>query len=156
MDLDRQEIGANVIAQLEKLYEQRSKLEAQIRDKLNAVNAEIATLERIAGLRKRPGRQKSDEEMTEEKASTKKSSPLIGIAEAVLESHEGEAFSSSQIAQLAVDTGLWTDPPKSFKANMARVLKSDLSGSRIYAEETADGVLQFSFNETASTDEDFD
>jgi len=128
-ELTQEQIGANVIAQLDKLREQKAKLEAQTKDRLAAVNAEIAALERLAGLRQKPGKRKGSTGASSPKASEK----YIDLAKAVLSAHEGEPMTSSEITQIAVDTSLWANPPKSAKANMGRALKGmDSEDTGIY------------------------
>lgn len=119
MELNNEQIGANVAAQLEKLYEKRKKLEERVKNELTSVNTEIAALERLAGIRKRPGKPKGTVKPKEKFAID-----YIAIAKSVLEAHEGEALTSSEITQMAIDTGLWSNPPKSAKANMGRTLSN--------------------------------
>ncbi len=116
MQLDAQQIGANVMSQLEKLYERRKHLEEKVKTELEAVNAEIVALERLAGLRKRPGKPKGS------KSAEKSTTDYIAVARAVLEAHRGTACTVSEIAQLALATGLWTCPPKLTTANLSRAL----------------------------------
>lgn len=119
MELNNEQIGANVAAQLDKLYEKRKKLEMRVKNELTSVNAEITALERLAGLRKKPGKPKG---VT--KSKEKSTIDYIAIAKSVLEAHEGEALTSSEITQIAINTGLWSNPPKSAKANMGRILSN--------------------------------
>lgn len=120
MELTQEQIGANVMAQLDKLREQKAKLEAQTKDRLAAVNAEIAALERLAGLRQKPGKRAGSSTAA---SSPKASEKYIDLAKAVLSAHEGEPMTSSEITEIAISTSLWADPPKSAKANMGRALK---------------------------------
>jgi hypothetical protein len=120
MQLNAQQIGTNVLEQIDTLKTKKEELELQLKEQIAAVTAELVALERLTGLRGRPGRKKTNS----------KADPLIGIAKAVLEAHAGDAFTGTEIAQMAIDTGLWANPPKSSKAKMSRAL------NKVDSEET--------------------
>ncbi len=116
MELDVQQIAANLAARITELRTQKTKIEEQMKVKLSAVNTELTSLEKLAGVRKAPGK------------SGKAPSPLIAIAKRVLENDSNGVLSSARIVEVAVNHDLWREisgkaPPKSAKANMARVLK---------------------------------
>lgn len=125
MELDVQQIGKNVVTQIETLRQQKEKLESQLREKLAFVNAELIALEKLAGIRKKPGRRSSSDVSRETNTSTSEKSRtevLIEMATSILGSYVGEAFTSSEITNMVIKTGLWENPPKSAKANMGRAL----------------------------------
>lgn len=139
MELNVQQIAENVAARIIELRTQKEKLEAQLKDKLAVVNAQLAELEKLAGIRKRPGKPKGSGKKGGEE---KKISPLIGFAKQVLEANPEKILSSAEIVEKAIETRVWENPPKSAKANMARVLKNCDESSGIYRDSDGDYYLK--------------
>jgi hypothetical protein len=139
--IDVQKIAENIAARIEELDSKKAeenelhssnKNEEKARHKkvISSVNAELEMINRLAGTVETPSKSNG---------SKKRKSPLINIAVGVLKANKDSSFTGSEIAQEAVDSGLWADPPVSYRANMSRVLSNfeNYEQSRICLDENS-------------------
>ena len=91
----------------------KKKIEAE--DKRDKIDAEIETIKSQLKLL-------DDITAHDENESNRKKLTLIEMAKKILESNNGEEFKSSQIADIAINQGMWISHPDQYKASMSGTL----------------------------------